>query len=128
MGICLSTYPTLLKLWLKVVESIKTRVEGYCIFFTENYSKELSLGAHHDHAIWFAPYLRHLQGHSFFSSGKELENVALAMREKGPLYVPAKTQLLLTQTELTFSIISTALLVSTFQMPSFDPEQKLLSD
>lgn len=48
-------------------------------------------------------------------------------REKGPFWVPVKTQLLLKPNWAAFLCL-TALPVSTFQMPSFNPEQKLLSD
>lgn len=47
--------------------------------------------------------------------------------EKGPLCAPAKTQLLLNPNWATSPVISTTLLVSALQMPSFNPEQKLLS-
>lgn len=47
--------------------------------------------------------------------------------EKGPLCVPAKTQLLLNPNQAAFPNSLQYFMVSTFQMPSFNPEQKLLS-
>lgn len=48
-------------------------------------------------------------------------------REKGPLCAPAKTQLLLSPNWTASPVISSTLLVSALQTPSFNPEQKLLS-
>lgn len=48
-------------------------------------------------------------------------------REKGPLCAPAKTQLLPSPNWAASPVISSTLLVSALQTPSFNPEQKLLS-
>lgn len=76
---------------------------------------------------WLAHYLQHLQDHGLYSGGKELGNVALASVGEGAFMCTSKDPIVTESNWAASPVISTTLLVSALQMPSFNPEQKLLS-
>lgn len=76
---------------------------------------------------WLAPTSSISKSIGLSLVGRSWETWLWPALEKGPLCAPAKTQLLLNPNWAASLVISTTLLVSALQMPSFNPEQKLLS-